>query len=115
WGENKVREVWPETLTDKKIEPKTFDVPLTRDVRRAGGAYPRILGQVNKTYIIAEWEDAVVLYDQHSAHERIQYEKYLDDSSNLPQTELLFPLPLELSPDEYAALDRIRTYLETLG
>lgn len=76
---------------------------------------PRILGQVNKTYIIAEWTDCVIMYDQHSAHERILFEKYLLANENLPKTELLFPLPLNLNPDDYEALDRIRDQLVILG
>ncbi len=77
--------------------------------------YPKILGQANLTYIIAEWEDSLIMYDQHSAHERILYEKYLLALNKLPQTELLFPLPLKLDPEEFAALERLRDELELLG
>ena len=77
--------------------------------------YPKILGQANLTYIIAEWEDCLIMYDQHSAHERILYEKYLLSLHKLPQTELLFPLPLTLDPEEFAALERLKEELEKLG
>lgn len=77
--------------------------------------YPKILGQANLTYIIAEWEDCLIMYDQHSAHERILYEKYLLALQKPPQTELLFPLPLKLDPEEFAALERLKGELEKLG
>ncbi|HHY19772.1 MAG TPA: DNA mismatch repair endonuclease MutL [Firmicutes bacterium] len=92
------------------------DVSLIKEQRQEYNlAYPKILGQVNKTYIIAEWEDCILLYDQHSAHERVLYEKYLLANENLPKTELLFPLPLELSPEEFASLERLREDLEVFG
>ncbi|MDD4264586.1 MAG: DNA mismatch repair endonuclease MutL [Firmicutes bacterium] len=107
--------VWDRFSTELTKDTKEDELFLVRDSREISRSYPKILGQANKTYIIAEWDDAIILYDQHSAHERILYEKYLDDKANLPQTELLFPLPLNLSPDEYAALDRIRPNIENLG
>jgi DNA mismatch repair protein MutL len=102
-------------LIPKEKELNPLRTEFVRDLAKVSAGYPRILGQVNNTYIIAEWEDGIILYDQHSAHERIQYEKYLDQSAKVPRTELLFPLPLELSPDEYVALERIRPELEELG
>ncbi len=53
-----------------------------------------ILGQVNRTYIIGHDRKGLIIIDQHAAHERIQYEKYMkqfEGGNNLETTELLKP------------------------
>ncbi|MEG2893917.1 MAG: DNA mismatch repair endonuclease MutL, partial [Clostridium sp.] len=39
----------------------------------------RIVGQIGSTYIIAEGHDGMYIIDQHAAHERIFYERYLGE------------------------------------
>ena len=39
----------------------------------------RLLGQVQGTYIIAEYGEAVYIIDQHAAHERIRYEEIIEN------------------------------------
>lgn len=59
----------------------------------------RVVGQVGSTYIIAEGPDGMFLIDQHAAHERILYEKYLEQrygtvAGAVAQQHLLEPLTL---------------------
>ena len=126
WVSNREKEEMPFTRESTPREPlvreysnENFSAGEAAIIREEpyqyNNLYPKILGQVNKTYIMAEWEDCLILYDQHSAHERILYEKYLIAKENMPQTELLFPLPLKLTPEEFATLDRIKPELELLG
>jgi DNA mismatch repair protein MutL len=64
-----------------------------------------------------ETEQGVVLIDQHSAHERVLYEQFMDafDSGASPSQRLLFPLTLQLTPAESEALDAHRDLLQSLG
>jgi DNA mismatch repair protein MutL len=76
-----------------------------------------ILIQLRRTYMMFETEQGVVLIDQHSAHERVLYEQFMDafDSGASPSQRLLFPLTLQLTPAESEALDAHRDLLQSLG
>jgi len=68
----------------------------------------RILGQVANTYIIAEGPDGMYLIDQHTAHERVLYEKVRAQQRQqaVEVQGLLQPLSLELTARQEEALRR---------
>lgn len=73
--------------------------------------------QLRHTWMMFESEGGVVLIDQHSAHERVLYEKFLGaiESGSSPSQRLLFPLTLQLSASEAEALDAHRDVFQALG
>ncbi|HWL39415.1 MAG TPA: DNA mismatch repair endonuclease MutL [Gemmatimonadaceae bacterium] len=75
------------------------------------------LFQLRHTYIAFEHEDGLVLIDQHSAHERVLFERFMNtlESGAAPAQRLLLPLTLHLGPAEGEAFDANREYLERLG
>ena len=77
---------------------------------------PHLL-QLRSTYLMFETETGVVLIDQHSAHERVLYEKFMAalEGGSIPSQRLLFPLTIQLTPVEAEALDAHRDLLESLG
>ena len=48
-------------------------------------------GRVFGLFILIEWADKLYIIDQHAAHERILYNKFL--SEDIPKQELLAPIP----------------------
>ncbi len=73
--------------------------------------------QLRRTYLLFERDDGVVLIDQHSAHERVLYEKLMSKmlgGSAVVQT-LLFPLTLHLTPAEADAFESHRDAFDMLG
>ncbi len=60
----------------------------------------KIFGQLFNTYIIIDQHDQVVFVDQHAAHERIMYERFLKNFDRKDGIALLFPVVLKLSEDQ---------------
>ena len=79
----------------------------------------RALGQVKDGYLIAESEDGVVLVDQHAAHERVLYNRFLarlESRSLSPASQaLLLPETIDLAPAQMAAAVDSRERLRSLG
>lgn len=62
----------------------------------------RIVGQVNKTYIIAETSDGMMIIDQHAAHERVLYERFMKmhSTGDIKTQDLINVQIIELPPKE---------------
>jgi len=58
----------------------------------------RYAGRVFNLFILIEWGDKLYIIDQHAAHERILYNKFLKD--DIPKQELLVPVPFSTECDE---------------
>ena len=76
----------------------------------------RILGQIQKLYIVAESDQGLVLVDQHAAAERIRFEelKKLYQKRSIRQ-ELAEPIAIELSPSEQIMIPSWQDTLEDIG
>jgi DNA mismatch repair protein MutL len=81
-----------------------------------GPAVPPLV-QLRRTYLMFECDDGVVLIDQHSAHERVLFERFMRELAGgaSPSQRLLFPLTLHLGPAEGEAFESNREPLERLG
>ncbi len=77
----------------------------------------RIIGQFRDAYILCEAGDALVMIDQHAAHERILYEqlKSQQASQTIPAQRLLTPETVELGYREAAVLAEMIPRLDELG
>jgi len=66
----------------------------------------RVLGQLSKSYVIAEGPDGLYLIDQHAAHERILFDKikYQRSEQEIEVQGFLEPVTLEVNPKEEEAL-----------
>ena len=77
----------------------------------------RPLGQVMDGYLVAESPDGIVLVDQHAAHERILYNRFLArmKTGAGPSQAMLLPETVELEPRLVAAAADHRGRLRNLG
>ncbi len=77
----------------------------------------RVLGQVGNTYIVAEGPAGVYLLDQHAAHERILYERFMAEreSGEALSQRALSGITVELSRAESALLEENLDSLRAVG
>ncbi|MFI5119989.1 MAG: DNA mismatch repair endonuclease MutL [Thermoanaerobaculia bacterium] len=77
----------------------------------------RLLGQYRDSFLVAEGEEGLVLIDQHVAHERVRYERFLErlETSEVSSQNLLTPVTFEATPDEAALLSRTDDFFVEAG
>ena len=76
-----------------------------------------IIGKLFNTYLIVQQNDAVLFIDQHAAHERILYDKYIAsiDSKTVAIQDLLIPHIFSVHHDESEYLNQNLETLRLLG
>lgn len=81
------------------------------------GAIPllRWIGQIGATYLIAEGPDGLYLIDQHAAHERILFERYVTQAQRPDAQALLQPLLFQLPPQSANLMSESLSVLDKLG
>lgn len=89
----------------------------TLDNRIAGGEF-RVVGQVDKTYIIIETPNKEILFiDQHAAHERILFEKIQADNAAKPKPSIVLHDAVEvvMTDEIIENIDRFKVIIESFG
>ncbi len=76
-----------------------------------------VIGQVLNTYLILDDGNCVYLIDQHAAHERILYDKFISDyqSNNVISQPMLIPYVLNLTSEEFEFISEKINYILGLG
>jgi len=75
------------------------------------------VGQLLHGYLVAEAPGAVVLIDQHAAHERVLFDRILQrlEAGEPASQLLLIPHDLDLTPSQLAAFQQQASWLQSLG
>ncbi len=106
----------PKTDLDKVIDieaevkpepPKT--IPLVEEKPQI-----TLLGEAFSTYIIVQMNDSIFMIDKHAAHERILFNE-LKETQKIEVQELLTPITVKLSGNEYDSLISNTELLENSG
>lgn len=91
----------------------------TTDESTGGKCLPilRVLGQSASTFVIAEGPEGIYLIDQHRAHERVLYERLMDEQKrSAVNTQLLLePLTVELTARQMAVFPNRQSGLAKMG
>ncbi len=77
----------------------------------------KLIGKIHNTFIVAEDEKGMILIDQHAAHERVMYEKFLKQyfSKAIAVQQLLSPIVLHLTPQEKMIVEENNSFLNSSG
>jgi DNA mismatch repair protein MutL len=75
------------------------------------------LGQLNRTFLVVQIGGDLTVIDQHTAHERVLFERLFRawSARGIQSQPLLIPEPIELSVPHAALLQRYQDELEKLG
>lgn len=105
-----------DALLDRPEEKQEEQEEVTiTPTERLPKLYP--IGQMHATYILAQNEKGLYIIDQHAAQERIKYEFYREKIGEVARElqDLLVPIVLEFSTDEYVRLEEQKQKLEDVG
>ncbi len=123
WHAPAVGDAFPEPLTSA---PFSVDEPIFADAQSGvdegrppledAVTVPPLL-QLRRTYLLYEHAEGVVLIDQHSAHERVLYERFMHQMSEggADSQRLLLPETVHLSPRDAESLESNREAFARLG
>ena len=77
----------------------------------------RIIGQVFDTYWLVQFEDKLFLIDQHAAHEKVKYERLMQQyrDKNVTSQTLMPPIIVSLSGQEESILREHENIFSELG
>jgi DNA mismatch repair protein MutL len=78
------------SLRNRENSSSNASAPAYGDMRYAG--------RIFDLFILMEWGDKLYIIDQHAAHERILYNKFLENP--IPKQELLAPITFTTESDE---------------
>ncbi len=77
----------------------------------------RYIGQLDRTYLICEAGEEMVLVDQHAAHERVAFQRLREryQKRDVPVQRILFPKTIELSGAHAAMISETQDALSAMG
>lgn len=92
------------------------ELPSAQDPAWYKGPY-HYLGQLQRSYLLFENPDGLILIDQHAAQERVLFEHYMDafDKHDIKVQELMFPIHVDLTPSNAESLMSWAPWLKTAG
>jgi DNA mismatch repair protein MutL len=110
-------EGWQRPSSDEPDAPLEAQQPEGQPALPAGNVpLLRLIGQVGTAYLVAEGPDGLYLIDQHAAHERILFDKFMAQrSEEIPSQALLDPVTLELDPASTRLLEDQLPLMAKLG
>ena len=101
----------PVPIVEETVQPGT-DIPEQTEIEQPPEIL--VLGELFKTYILAQMGESLFIIDKHAAHERILYNK-LKSQARVDEQMLLSPVAVTVSREEHTALLESVDELKTAG
>lgn len=107
----------PQAETRSELFPEVETQAAPVGAENSYWSQMQVLGQAHLTYILAQSRDGLMIVDQHAAHERVLFEKLMKAfrSGGLEIQDFLFPLAVDLAPEQQEALLKESASFEKLG
>ena len=109
-------DTWTSQVPPAKTQEPPLPVFSSKTAQWYQGPY-HYLGQLQRSYLLFENPQGLVLIDQHAAQERVLFERYLDAFENhtLKVQKLLFPIHVDLMPSGVETLLSWADFLKSAG
>ncbi len=97
--------------------PPTGRAQIRQQLYRPSRGEQVSVWQLHNKYIFSQIKSGLIVIDQHLAHERILFERAMENFNKRPPAsqQLLFPQTVELSPEDYEILKEMNFYLKKIG
>ena len=97
--------------------PGRFQSPFRLPLQEKANCRWVPIGQIQNSFILLETPEALLVLDQHAAHERVLYEELKDklSRSSIPRQSILGTVSFALTRGEYLLLHQHLEKLERLG
>lgn len=120
----------PQAFEEKRIKEEVIRKPLIKDIAPEPDYAQadlfektpeikknvRIIGQTLGTYILFEYDGEFFICDQHAAHEKVMYEKFLRSyREKTVHTQQIIPRMIQLSPSQKIVFEECLEKLADLG
>lgn len=115
-GDNIIKSQNIPVVVSKAVQLEMFNEGLKlNDENRLNGL--KIIGQIFDTYWIVEFEDMLYFVDQHAAHEKVNYENFVEKLKNKENTTQLLmpPIVVSLNSSEMNTYCEYEQYFRDLG
>lgn len=107
-----------QNITYENTSAAYRDAPIVSENKEeAIPLFYMIIGQLFSTYWIIQYNDKIFIMDQHAAHERVMYEKFMASfkKGEVPTQLLLLPETLSITPAEQVILSEHEELFSKLG
>ncbi|MCB2179699.1 DNA mismatch repair endonuclease MutL [bacterium] len=113
---------WQQSYTEKETvftseQAREVETPPAQpSLPTSGVPLLRLIGQVGTAYLVAEGPDGLYLVDQHAAHERVLFERFMSQrGTDVPSQALLDPVSVELDAASARLLEEQLGTMRKLG
>ena len=110
-GDGKVQEA------EKQQKPQQLELFEEKLLAPESRSRHQLIGQIFDTYWLVQFEDRFFIIDQHAAHEKVYYERFVKRfrEQTIESQYLSPPLIVSLNLQEEALLEANRKYFEDFG
>jgi DNA mismatch repair protein MutL len=100
-----------------QVNKSTGEIVQATDIDESISSGFRLVGRFSDLYLLLQSGDNLYIVDQHTAHERVLYEEMLlkVDNSSVEGQTLLFPVQVELDPEQFVVFDDTLEILNKSG
>lgn len=108
--------VIPEKQSGEAVKNEQLSIPAEQFLSEQARKLHRLIGQVFKTYWMIEYDNKLYIIDQHAAHEKVMFERFMKQMANksVISQQLLPPKVIHLDSVEHnLVMDRMDLFKET--